>query len=136
MMTSTPSLVSRLPASFISRIATSFGSDGEVYVGRLGGAPKQNLDIWRGEVSLPHLSDAEFQALPQIAFLGEDSVLLDMKGDFQSMSGKQIKNARVLVAARGEGGSVVFCKLVGPAAEVDAQIDAFRQFCGSVRRSQ
>src|SRR5204863_4050338 len=81
----------------------SFGSDGEVYVGQLGGSAKQNLDIWRNEVSLPHLSDAEFQALPKIAFLGEDSVLLDMKGNFQSMSGKQIQNARVLVAARSEG---------------------------------
>ncbi len=28
-MTITPSCVSRLPASFISRIATSFGSEGE-----------------------------------------------------------------------------------------------------------
>jgi len=113
-----------------------FGGDGEVYVGRLGGGAKQNLDIWRGELSLPNLSDTEFQALPKVAFLGEDSVLLDMKGNFQSMSGKQIQNARVLIAARSEGGSVVFCKLVGPAADVDAQADAFRRFCGSVRKAQ
>jgi hypothetical protein len=71
-----------------------------------------------------------------VAFLGEDSVLLDLAGNFQSMTGKQIQGARMLVAARDVSGSIVFVKLFGPAADIDGQVDAFRQFCGSVRRSQ
>ncbi len=60
--------------------------------------------------------------------------MLDLTGDFRSMSGKQIQGARLLVAARSEGNTIVFCKLVGTAAEVGKQVDAFRSFCASVRR--
>lgn len=129
------------PATWSSKTGTSrwlhhgFGADGEVYVGQLDGTLKPTLDIWRGEMGLSPMSDAEYEQLPQMAFLGEDSVLLDLAGNFQSMSGKQIPDARLLVAARSDGGAIVFVKLVGPAADVAAQVDAFRQFCASVRRA-
>lgn len=113
----------------------TFGSDGEVYLSQLGGNLKQNFDIWRGEMGMQPMTDAEFTALPKMAFLGEDGVLLELAGDFRSMSGKQIAGARMLVAARQDGGTTTFAKLVGPAADVAAQADAFRQFCGSVRRA-
>ena len=112
----------------------TFGKDGEAYVGQLGGSVKQNLDIWRGEMGLQPMTDAEFAALPKAAFLGEDSVLLDLTGNFQSMSGKKIEGARMLVMARTDGQSTQFAKLVGAAADVAAQVDAFRSFCASVRR--
>lgn len=112
-----------------------FGAGGEVYVGQLGGGLKPTLDIWRGELELQPMSEAEFTALPKVAFLGEDSVLLDLSGNFRSMSGKQIPSARVLVAARSDGNSITFVKLVGTAADVATQVDAFRQFCASVRRA-
>lgn len=114
----------------------TFAGDGEVYLGQLGGGLKATLDIWRGEMGQGAMSDAEFTALTRIAFLGEDSVLLDLAGDFRSMSGKQIQGARMLVAARGEGNTIVFAKLVGAAAEVGKQVDAFRTFAASVRRAQ
>jgi hypothetical protein len=41
----------------------------------------------------------------------------------------------MLVAARTEGGAIVFVKLVGKAADVDAQVEAFKTFCGSLRRA-
>jgi hypothetical protein len=114
----------------------TFGGDGEVYVSTMGGGGlKPMLDIWRGEMELQPLSDAEFAALPKVAFLGEDSVLLDLSGNFRSMSGKQIQGARMLVAARLDNGAITFAKLVGPAADVAAQLAAFQQFCGSVRRA-
>jgi hypothetical protein len=113
------------------------GGGGEVYAGQLGGNLKAMLEIWRGEMGQQQpLSDAEVAAMPRVAFLGEDSVLLDLAGNFQSMTGKQIQGARMLVAARDVSGSIVFVKLFGPAADIDGQVDAFRQFCGSVRRSQ
>jgi hypothetical protein len=129
-----------IPTGWTAKAGTSralhhtFGSDGEVYVSQLGGGLKPTLDIWRGEVSLQPMSDAEFQALPKAAFLGDDAVLLDLQGNFQSMSGKQIQGARVLVMARVDSNSITFAKLVGPAADVAPQVDAFRTFCGSVRR--
>jgi hypothetical protein len=113
----------------------AFGSDGEVYVSQLGGTLKPMLDVWRGEVAQGPLTDAEFAALPRIAFLGEDAVLLDVTGDFRSMGGKQIPGARMLVAARADAGAIVFAKLVGPAADVAAEVESFVRFCGSVRRA-
>ncbi|MCU0865257.1 MAG: hypothetical protein MUC36_15850 [Planctomycetes bacterium] len=131
-----------VPAGWAAKPGTSrvlhhtFGADGEVYLSQLGGTLKQNLDIWRGEMSLAPLTDAEFAALPKAAFLGDDSVLLDVAGNFQSMSGKKIDGARMLVAARLDGQTITFAKLVAGAADTTAQLDAFRAFCGSVRRAQ
>ena len=131
-----------VPAGWSAKAGTSralhhtFGADGEVYLSQLGGTLKQNIDIWRGEMSLAPLTDAEFAALPKAAFLGDDSVLLDVAGNFQSMSGKKIDGARMLVAARLDAQTITFAKLVGAAADTTAQVDAFRAFCGSVRRAQ
>lgn len=112
-----------------------FGSASEVYLSQLGGTLKASLDIWRGELGLGPMSDSEFAGLPHTLFLGDDGVLLDLRGTFRSMSGRQIDDARLLIAARLDGATITFCKLVGPAAEVDAQRDAFQQFCGSLRRA-
>ncbi len=114
----------------------TFGAGGEVYVGQLGGTLAQNFEIWRGEFQLGALDDAAIAALPKVAFLGDDSVLLDLAGKFRSFTGKEIADARVLVAARHEAGATVFVKLVGTAAEVAPHLEAFRQFCGSLRRTQ
>lgn len=114
----------------------SFGSGGEVYVAMLGGAARQNLDVWRGEVAAKPLADEEYAALPKLPMLGGEGVLMDVGGDFQNMSGKKIPDARLLVAAHDSGGTITFVKLVGPAADVAAQFDAFSAFCASLRRTQ
>lgn len=137
-----PPFTATVPAGWTAKAGTSralhhtFGADGEVYLSQLGGTLKQNIDIWRGEMSLAPLTDAEFAALPKAAFLGDDSVLLDVAGNFQSMSGKKIDGARMLVAARLDAQTITFAKLVAAAADTTAQVDAFRAFCGSVRRAQ
>ncbi len=113
----------------------TFGAEGEIYVSQLGGAPRAMLDIWRGEMSLPPLSDAEFAALPKVPMLGGEALLLDLAGEFRSMMGKQIPAARMLVAALHDGTTITFAKLVGTAADVQAQTDAFRAFCASLRRA-
>ncbi|HEU4417654.1 MAG TPA: hypothetical protein VFT55_01875 [Planctomycetota bacterium] len=113
----------------------TFGSDGEVYMSQLGGTLRPTLDIWRGELGLPAMSDGEFQALPKVPMLGGEGTLLDAAGNFQSMSGKQIAGARVLIGALVEGGSITFVKLVGKAAEVEAQREGLLQFLASLRRT-
>ncbi len=112
----------------------TFGTESELYVSQLGGTLRQTLDIWRFELQLEAMTDAEFAALPKALFLGDDAVLMDLAGDWRGMTGAQIDSARVVVAARQDGDAITFCKLVGPDAEVAAQRDAFVRFCGSVRR--
>lgn len=119
----------------------TFGKGSELYISQLGGTLRQSLDIWRGEVSvggqrLGPMTDEEYNGLPKTMFLGDDAVLMDLAGTFQGMTGNQIENARLLVAARLDGTTITFCKLVGPQDEVEAQRAAFLQFCGSVRRTQ
>lgn len=114
----------------------TFGQGSEVYVSQLGGTMKQSLDIWRVEMGMGPMSDAEFKALPQALFLGDDAVLMDLSGSYSGMTGAQVADARLLVAARVDGSTITFCKLVGPRVEVGAERDAFIQFCGSMRRKQ
>ncbi|MBL8752366.1 MAG: hypothetical protein JNK15_03615 [Planctomycetes bacterium] len=114
----------------------TFAGDGEVYVSQLGGGLQQTLDIWRGEMGQKQpLTNDQFAALPKVAFLGEDAVLLDLTGDMVGMT-KKLANARLLVAARADAGTITFCKLVAPAAGGEALLASFRQFCASVRRTQ
>ncbi len=113
----------------------TFGNDGEVYVSQLGGTPRQMFDIWRGEISAGQLDDRQFADLEKLPMLGGEGLLMDVSGEFRSMTGKQIPNARLLVAAFSGGGSITFVKLVGPAADVESQVKAFREFCASLRRS-
>ena len=78
----------------------------------------------------------QFDALPKALFLGDDAVMMDVAGDYAGMIGEPIQNARLLIIARTAGGSIEFCKMLGSAADVAAQRDAFVQFCGSVRKAQ
>ena len=112
----------------------TFGTNSEVYISQLGGDLRPMLDIWRGELQFDAMSDADFEGLPGAAFLGEDARLMDLAGDWRGMSGAQIAGARLVVVARLDGDAITFCKMVGPSAEVSAQLDAFVQFCGSVRK--
>ena len=113
----------------------TFGTDGEVYVSQLGGTPRQMFDIWRGEMGGQPLDDRQFAALEKLPMLGGEGLLMDMTGEFRSMTGKQINAARMLVGAFTDGGSITFVKLVGAAAEVEAQVTGFKEFCASLRRS-
>lgn len=116
----------------------TFGRNSELYVSQLGaagGGMKQTLEIWALELG-QQLSQEAFDALPKVAFLGDDAVLLDLQGEWNGMTGARIDDARVLVAARLDGGTITFCKLVGPNDEVSAQRDQFLQFCASVRRAK
>ena len=112
----------------------TFGQKSEVYVSELGGSLRQSLDIWRTEMGMGPMSDTDFESLPQALFLGDDAILMDLSGQFRGMTGATIADARLLVAARVDGATITFCKLVGPKSEVDSQRDAFVRFCGSIRR--
>lgn len=112
----------------------SFGTASEVYVNSIGGELRELLAIWRSELQLPPLTDAELQALPKLPLLGGDGVLLDARGDYRGTDGRAVADARLLVAARNVDGAVLFVKLAGPADEVTAQEAAFRSFCASLRK--
>lgn len=130
-----------IPSGWLAKAGSSkplhhtFGTEGEVYVSQLGGTLKGSVEIWRSEMGMPSPSDADLAALPKVAMLDGEAVLLDMSGDMKGMT-KQLAGARVLVAAQQSGSSITFAKLVGKAADVEAQKAAFVEFCKSLRRAK
>lgn len=113
----------------------TFGKSGEVYISALGGDLRQILDVWRVEMQLEPLTDAEWSALPKLPLLGQEGVLMDIAGDYKGMVGNPIQGARMLVGACKDGKATVFVKLFGAADDVAAQKDAFAAFCSSLRRN-
>lgn len=109
------------------------GEKTEAYLGRIGGDLGALLDVWRGEMGLGAMTDPEREALPKVPMLGADAVLLELKGEWRGMSG-ELKDAGMLVAAQKQGTGVVFAKMVGPAATVAAQKQAFLSFCSGLEQ--
>lgn len=114
----------------------TFGSRGQVHVGSLTGTLRRMVDVWRGEFGLPGLSEAELGALPAIPLLGGNGLRLQLAGDWQERAGvPAVPGTGVWVAAVQDGPTVRFVRMVGEAAEVDAQGPAFLAFCASLRRA-
>ncbi|MEY4674946.1 MAG: hypothetical protein RL148_2730 [Planctomycetota bacterium] len=109
------------------------GEKTEAYLGRIGGDLAALLDVWRGEMGLQAMTAAERDALPKVPMLGAEAVLLELQGEWRGMSG-ELKDAGMLVAAQKQGTGVVFAKMVGPAATVAAQKQAFLAFCAGLEQ--
>ncbi|MCR9244068.1 MAG: hypothetical protein NXI31_03490 [bacterium] len=118
----------------------TFGKDGagEVYVSQLSGKIRPMLGIWRAELGIEGaMADAEFEALPTCEMLGEGALWLDLTGDYRNMmTGKKLIGARSLIAVRDDGGTITFAKMIGPATDVMAEVEAFKAFCKSLRKVQ
>jgi len=107
------------------------GDDGtECYLTILsgeGGGLAANINRWRKQMSLPEASEAEIAALPKANFFGGLASFVDLEGTFTGMSGDEAgANYRMLGLAQVADGQARFLKLIGPAATVGAQVDAFK----------
>jgi hypothetical protein len=113
----------------------AFAAPGDVEVsvsvlpGAAGGlAP--NINRWRGQLGLGPLGPAEIDGLPTTDVGGRTAVEVDAEGRFQGQ-GRVIDGARMLALATVAGDPAVFVKMIGPAAAVGEQVDAFREFAAS-----
>ncbi len=115
--------------------------DGDCSVTVLPGAPSAiaaNVDRWRGQLGLGPLEPGAEAKLPPIDFLGGRGLLVDLEGAYSGMGGSEARAGwKLLGAIRAlslpRGPSLVFVKMVGPAATVDAERKAFLALCGSLR---
>lgn len=94
-----------------------------------GGGVLANVNRWRGQMSLPPITQAELDALPRKPMLGGEAAFAVLDGTFGGMRGEQkSENYRMLGAALVQDGSAYFAKLTGPADQVageEAHFDAF-----------
>ena len=85
--------------------------------------PVQNVNRWRGQVGLPPVDAVNGDTTETVKVGGQDAFLFNIAGPDKHM----------VVAVVSQGGSTWYFKMVGPAATVDAQKDAFKAFVGSVQ---
>jgi hypothetical protein len=99
-----------------------------------GGALKDNVNRWRGQMGLAPVDDAAISALPHEPFLGREGTFVELEGTWKGMRGAESQAGwKMLGLAATLPATSVFVKMVGPAAVVDAEKERFRAFARSVR---
>jgi hypothetical protein len=91
-----------------------------------------NFNRWRGQMGQPPIDGAAMAALETVEVLGGSVPLLAVKGTYTGMGAVENADYMMLGVARTLGSQSVFVKMIGPAAEVEAQQEAFTIFCKSL----
>lgn len=108
-------------------------SEVECYVTALagdGGGLASNLNRWRQQLGREPFSDAEIAALESVPMLGTQAALVEIQ---RKDGEKGALPDALLGAVCLQPERSVFVKLLGPAAAVESQRDAFVEFCKSIR---
>ena len=110
--------------------------DAECYVTLLtgGGGLAANVDRWRGQMGLEPLAAGEAEALPKRPLLGIEATELDLAGTFRGMGGGPGREGwRMLGVIAAGPQNMLFVKLTGPAAIVEAERERYEAFLDSLR---
>ena len=121
------------------RIA-NFGVDSrpgiECYISMLPGSAgglAANVDRWRGQMGLEPLGETGVLGLPKTTLLGREGVWVDLQGTYTGMGSDARSGARMLGAIASFPGFGLFVKMIGPAADVEAEEERIRTLVGSIR---
>ena len=112
----------------------NFGVPGEVQCflsilpGEAGGV-LMNLNRWRQQLDVEPIAEQDLESLQRLPMLGSDAIVMDVVG---KASGAARKLTGLVLVAED---SVVFVKMLGSPAAVDAERGHFEQFVHSVRRT-
>jgi hypothetical protein len=107
----------------------------ELYVSILGGGgggSLANVNRWLGQFGASHIDAPAVAALERVPCLGGEAFIVAAEGDFAGMGGKRQSGMGLLGALLEQPARLVTVKLVGPAAEVRAERDAFLSFVTSL----
>ena len=107
----------------------------ECYIAALpggAGGVEANINRWVGQMGQPALDEAALAALPRIELLGQQAPMVEVGGDFTTMQGEEKQAYKLLGALAETSTHMVFVKMTGPGAEVDAQKEKFVAFCASI----
>lgn len=99
-----------------------------------GGGIPANVARWHKQMGLAAPSDADVAKLPRIKFLGAEGPFVRIDGTFKGAGAESGSAGYTMAATVVEfAGAAVTAKLVGPSADVAAEIDRFVALCGSMR---
>jgi hypothetical protein len=95
-------------------------------LGGMAGGAKANFDRWRSQLGQPALTHEEYTQLPKVQTLGEEAPYIVIRGE-----GEGDNMMLGMVSPQGE--KTVFVKMIGPASELDKEIEHFKTFCSSIQ---
>lgn len=98
-----------------------------------GGGLAANLNRWANQMGLEDLDQAAIDALPRRNLLGMPATEIRLDGAYSGMGDTAQEGFALLGLVLPSEAFTIFVKLTGPAALVDAESEAFRAFCASIR---
>ncbi len=132
--TTTPEGWQAQPASAFRLLNYRFGSGGEAWVSVSAGDVLSNVNRWLGQFSKPPLDAAGVAALEKVPLLGGEGVWVEARGEYLPGMGQPAKPGQALAGLIVQRGArIVTVKMVGPAAEVEAQKAALRQYAAGLQ---
>ncbi len=103
----------------------------EIFLGVFGGGILPNANRWLGQFGLDPATSVDDFTLIEV--LGRDSYLVEVSGDLAaSMGNVGAKDQGLIGFVRESGEEVLTLKMVGPAADVAAQKEAFIAYSTSL----
>ena len=109
---------------------------GECYISQLSGdagGVLGNINRWCNQMGHAPLTEADLPTLPTVKFLGVDSPLVTLEGTFTAMDGTAKSDYMMIGTLGKKGDDMVFVKMVGPKADVEAEKTNFVAFCESIQ---
>lgn len=105
--------------------------------GQAGGL-EANVNRWRHQLGASELPVAEIMKLPPCTLLGAQGILVDVTGTYAGMGDAAPRPDYALLGAisqfqAGKTPVMIFVKMVGPRALVEAERQSFLSLCDSIR---
>lgn len=97
-----------------------------------GGGLLANVNRWRGQVGAGPIDEAALADLPKRTLFRTPAPLVEVSGDYSNMGAPAIPNAKLVGLIHSLPAFTLFVKLTGPAEAVDAEMEAFFEFCANL----
>lgn len=111
--------------------------DLECYLSMLpgdAGSARANIDRWRKQMGREPIADAEFSSLTQLPLMSRPALFVDIPGKYTPMGAADaVEGYRMLGLIAEFPMMSLFFKMVGPQADVAAELEAFKHIAESVR---
>ncbi|QNN23582.1 hypothetical protein HED60_15285 [Planctomycetales bacterium ZRK34] len=95
----------------------------------IAGDVTANVNRWRGQVGLTEVSAEDIQKQTEVVKIdGADAAYVDLSGPESAGADRP----RIVAAMLPHGGQIWFFKMIGPSNAVGPQVEAFKQWLGSI----
>lgn len=101
-----------------------------------GGGVEANVNRWRKQMGLPDASPEEIAKLPKRQLLAGDALLVELEGSYSGMGGAPKPGYKLLGAVRPVPPAILFVKMVGPKAVIEAERGGFEALLRSIRTAK